>query len=78
MSDPQFSNRTDSRFTDWVKAAESGNSDGCVSVSRANDGSGDVAFADDKAGTSGPIQVYDRREWTLFLGAAKAGEFDHI
>ncbi|MEU4777445.1 DUF397 domain-containing protein [Micromonospora sp. NPDC023633] len=79
MSDPQqFTNHTDPRFTSWMKSPESGGNEGCLYVSTASDGSGDVALADSKAGPDAPIQVFNRTEWVAFLGGAKSGAFDHI
>lgn len=78
MSDPQFSNTTDPRFTDWEKSPASGANEGCLYVSPASDGSGDVAVADSKAGPGAPIQVFNRTEWVAFLSGAKSGAFDHI
>jgi hypothetical protein len=77
MPDPTI-NITDSRFTGWVKSPSSGPSEGCLYVSPAADGSGDVAVADDKAGPNSPIQVYTRTEWNAFLSGAKSGAFDSI
>lgn len=78
MSDPQFSNTSNPRFTAWEKSPASGANEGCLYVSPAGDGSGDVAVADSKAGPDAPIQVYNRTEWTAFLAGAKSGAFDHI
>lgn len=78
MSDPQFTNRTDARFAAWMKSPASGGNEGCLYVSTALDGSGDVALADSKAGPDAPIQVLNRTEWTAFLDGAKDGAFDHI
>lgn len=74
----QFTNTADPRFTDWVKSTASGGNEGCLYVSTAADGSGDVALADSKAGPDAPVQVYNRTEWTAFLAGAKSGAFDHI
>ena len=79
MSDPQqFTNTTDSRFTRWEKSPASGPSEGCLYVSPAADGSGDVGLADSKAGATGPVTILNRTEWTAFLTGAKSGAFDHI
>ena len=78
MSDPQFNNTTNPRFATWMKSPESGANEGCVYVSSAVDGSGDVAVADSKAGPDAPIQVFNRVEWTAFLAGAKSGAFDQI
>ncbi|MGC4769177.1 DUF397 domain-containing protein [Micromonospora sp. DT44] len=79
MSDPQqYTNRTNPRFTTWMKSPESGGNEGCLFVSTANDGSGDVALVESEAGTDAPIQVVPRKSWTAFLGGAKTGAFDHI
>ncbi|MEU1810916.1 DUF397 domain-containing protein [Micromonospora aurantiaca (nom. illeg.)] len=78
MSDPLFSNTTDPRFVSWEKSPQSGGNEGCIYLSVAADGSGDVAVADSKAGPGAPIQVYNRTEWAAFLAGAKAGAFDHI
>lgn len=78
MSDP-FSNTSDPRFTRWSKAyRQSGPNEGCLYVSRADDGSGDVALAESEAGPTGPITVVSARSWEAFLAGAKGGEFDHI
>jgi hypothetical protein len=61
-----------------MKSSESGGNEGCLYVSTAADGSGDVAIADSKAGPDAPIQVYNRTEWTAFLAGAKMGSFDRI
>ncbi|MFY1686513.1 DUF397 domain-containing protein [Plantactinospora sp. WMMB782] len=74
----KFSNTSDPRFRRWVKGSTSGGSDGCLFVASAEDGSGDVAIADSKAGPAAAVQVFNRREWAVFLAGAKAGEFDHI
>lgn len=79
MSDPQqFTNTTDQRFVSWEKSPTSGPNEGCLYVSPATDGSGDVAIADSKAGPDAPVQVYNRTEWTAFLSGARAGAFDHL
>ncbi|MGC4855249.1 DUF397 domain-containing protein [Micromonospora sp. DT4] len=79
MSDPrQFTNRTNARFSKWMKSPSSGPNEGCLYVSSAADGSGDVALADSKAGPDAPIQILNRVEWTAFIDGAKAGAFDHI
>lgn len=72
MSDPQYTNITDPRFTRWRKSTRSGGSESCVEVSEAVDGSGDVAVADSKAGPSAPIRVFTRPAWGAFVAAAKA------
>ncbi len=74
----KFSNTSDPRFRRWMKGSTSGGSDGCLFVAAAEDGSGDVAIADSKAGPDAGVQVFNRREWDVFLTGAKAGEFDHI
>lgn len=74
----KFNNASNPRFRRWVKGSGSGGSDGCLFVATAEDGSGDVAIADSKAGPGAPVQVYNRHEWDVFLTAAKSGEFDHI
>lgn len=74
----KFNNTSNPRFARWVKSPDSGGNDGCVYVSPAGDGSGDVAFADSKAGPDAPIQVFNRTEWDAFLSGAKSGAFDHI
>ncbi|MEO3922724.1 DUF397 domain-containing protein [Micromonosporaceae bacterium B7E4] len=79
MSDPQFTNTTDDRFTDWSKSEQtSGPSEGCLYVARANDGSGDVALTESEAGPTGPITVVNARSWEAFLAGAKLGAFDSI
>lgn len=79
MSDPQqFSNTTDERFTDWSKSPTSGANEGCLYVSRATDGSGDVALTESEAGPQGPITVVSAKSWTEFLAGARTGAFDTI
>ena len=73
-----FRNISDQRFLRWVKSSASGGSDGCLYVSPAEDGSGDVAIADSKEGQDGPIQVYSRGEWIAFLVGVKRGDFDLV
>ncbi len=74
----EFTNVTDARFERWVKAPQSGPSEGCLFVSAARDGSGDVALAESTDGENGPIVVVDRRSWAAFLAGARAGAFDTI
>lgn len=80
MSDPQqFKNTTDPRFVEWSKSEiTSGPSEGCVYVSRAADGSGDVALTESETGPQGPIAVVSQRSWEAFLAGAKLGAFDGI
>jgi hypothetical protein len=79
MTDPQqFTNTTDSRFPSWVKSPRSGGNDQCVYLATAVDGSGDVAVADSKAGSTAPVLVFNRAEWTAFLFGAQDGAFDSI
>ncbi|MEV4388319.1 DUF397 domain-containing protein [Micromonospora sp. NPDC049580] len=79
MSDPQqFRNTTDPRFTEWMKSPESGGNEGCLYVSTATDGSGDVALAESEDGPDAPIQVVPRASWDAFLAGARSGAFDHI
>ncbi len=73
-----FINVTDARFARWVKAPQSGPSEGCLYVSAAVDGSGDVALAESTDGERGPIVIVDRRSWSAFLVGAKGGAFDGI
>lgn len=72
----KFRNLTDPRFVEWTTA--SGGSEGCVFVSRANDGSGDVAIAESEHGPQGQITVVPARSWQVFLAGAKDGVFDGI
>ncbi len=74
----EFINVTDARFSRWVKAPQSGPSEGCLYVSVAEDGSGAVALAESTDGERGPIVVVDRRSWAAFLDGAKDGAFDGI
>ncbi|MBM0274158.1 DUF397 domain-containing protein [Micromonospora tarensis] len=77
MSDPQHN--TDPRFVTWMKSPESGGNEGCLYVSVANDGSGDVALSErTDADADAPIQVIPRRSWDAFLAGARKGAFDHI
>lgn len=79
MSDPQqFRNITDPAFVDWVKSPRSGNSDGCLYVAPAVDGSGRVALADSDDGPEGPVVVLTRASWEAFRGGVADGAFDHI
>jgi hypothetical protein len=79
MSDPQkFSNTTDGRFAAWSKSPTSGPSEGCVYVSRATDGSGDVALTESETGPQGPITVVSAKSWDEFLAGARTGAFDNI
>lgn len=72
----EFRNLTDPRFVEWTTA--SGGSEGCVFVSRANDGSGNVAIAESDDGPHGSITVVSDRSWRVFVAGAKDGVFDHI
>ncbi len=72
----EFRNLTDPRFVEWKTA--SGGSEGCVFVSRANDGSGSVAIAESEHGPHGPITVVPALSWRVFLAGAKDGVFDDI
>lgn len=74
----EFVNATDPRFAEWRKAPQSGPSEGCLYVSRAGDGSGDVALAESTDGERGPVIVLSRRSWEAFLEGAKTGAFDDI
>ncbi|MEU7590655.1 DUF397 domain-containing protein [Micromonospora sp. NPDC049230] len=79
MSDPQQFSTTDPRFVTWMKSPESGGNEGCLYVSTATDGSGDVALSERaEAGADAPIQVVPRASWAAFLQGAKNGAFDHI
>jgi len=73
-----FSNRTDPRFTRWTKSPLSSGNEGCIYLAKADDGSGDVAIADSKAGPDAPIQVYSRVEWVAFKDGVKSGAFDDL
>jgi hypothetical protein len=46
----------------------------CVEVAQAD---GDVAVRDSKH-REGPMLRFTRAEWAVFLGGAKAGDFDHL
>ncbi|GAB3817557.1 DUF397 domain-containing protein [Micromonospora zhanjiangensis] len=70
MSDPQFTNTTDPRFTAWRKSTKSGNEGTCVFVAESTD---TVAVADSKAGPDAPIVAVDRAAFAAFIGAVKAG-----
>lgn len=72
MSDPQFTNITDPRFSDWRKSSRSGNEGTCVYVSETADA---VAVADSKAGPDAPIHVFGREQFAAFVGAVKGGAF---
>lgn len=70
MSDPQFRNRTDPRFTTWWKSTRSNGSEGCLHIAT---GDGVVAIADSKDGADGPIHVVDRGAWGAFVAGVKRG-----
>lgn len=74
----KFQNVSDPRFVEWAKSPESGGSDGCLYVSTAVDGSGDVALAESTDGPAGPIVVVDRTSWSAFVAGAKGGAFDGV
>ena len=79
MSDPQqYTNSSNPRFVRWTKSPTSGPNEGCLYVSPAADGSGDVGLTDSKQGPTGPVTVLNRAEWDAFLSGAKSGAFDHI
>jgi hypothetical protein len=58
----------------WVKAEESNRDGNCVEVAKLDAGVGmrNSRFPD------GPALVYTDREWSVFVAAAKGGEFDHL
>jgi hypothetical protein len=56
------------------RRAKSCNAGNCVEVAAIDDG---VAIRDSK-NPNGEILRYSSSEWTSFLEAAKAGEFDHL
>ena len=60
----------------WVKAAASAGNGQCVEV--AGMPGGDRVAIRDSKDPFGPVLVYTAQEWTLFLDAAKAGEFDGL
>lgn len=70
MSDPQFRNTTDPRFTSWWKSTRSNGSQGCLYIST---GAGVVAIADSKAGPAAPILVVDQAAWGTFAAAVARG-----
>ena len=74
----KFNNSSDPRFTRWSKSPDSGGSDGCLYVSRADDGSGDVALTESETGPQGPIAVVNAKSWDAFLSGVKSGAFDQI
>ncbi|MEU8158060.1 DUF397 domain-containing protein [Micromonospora sp. NPDC048986] len=79
MSDPQFRNTTAGpAFRHWMKSPDSSNSDGCLYVSAANDGSGRVALAESEDGPDGPVLVLSRDSWEAFRSGTTSGAFDHI
>ncbi|MGW4399097.1 DUF397 domain-containing protein [Amycolatopsis nivea] len=59
----------------WRKPSACGpNSGNCVEVNLAEHGL--VGVRDSKIGSSSPVLVFDRGEWTRFVEAVRRGEFD--
>lgn len=56
----------------WQKSTISGDG-GCVEVAYAG---GMIGLRDSKDGGSGPVLVFNEREWSAFLAGARSGEFD--
>lgn len=56
----------------WRKSVNS-DSGGCVEVARSGD---QIGVRDTKDKGSGPMLVFNHREWTAFLAGARVGEFE--
>ncbi|MBF6350512.1 DUF397 domain-containing protein [Nocardia flavorosea] len=65
--------KTDPSNARWFKSRHSGPSRDCVEV--AGLGSESVGVRDSKSPT-GPVLVFPRSEWQVFLNAARKGAFD--
>lgn len=60
---------------EWEKSfASEPNGGSCVEVDMSQPG--EVAVRDDKLGETSPILTFDHDEWSAFLIAVKAGQFD--
>jgi hypothetical protein len=60
---------------EWEKSfASEPNGGSCVEVDKSQPG--EIAVRDDKLGEASPILIFDYAEWSAFLIAVKAGQFD--
>jgi hypothetical protein len=64
-------NRPDFSSATWRKSNNSGDG-GCVEVAYVD---GVIGVRDTKDNGSGPILMFNEREWTAFLAGARDGEF---
>lgn len=58
---------------EWVKSTRSGNNGQCV---EAMDTGPTVLLRDTKDNGNGPVLKFDATEWSSFVTAVKASEFD--
>jgi hypothetical protein len=58
----------------WIKAEESAQGNGCVELAQV----GDVIGIRDSKRPGGPVLEFTRHEIDTFVGAAQAGEFNHL
>ena len=58
----------------WFKSTRSDAQNICVEVAFLDNGS--VALRDSKDNGQGPVMVFTRDEWNVFIEGAKDGEFD--
>ena len=66
MSEPDWTTAA------WRKSVVS-DSGGCVEVARSGD---HIGVRDTKYQGTGPVLVFNHREWTAFLAGVRSGEFD--
>jgi hypothetical protein len=62
-----------SRFINWRKSSYSNNGGACVEVGIAP---GVVGVRDSKLGEDSPILAVTPADWSAFVSAVKAGQFD--
>ena len=67
--EPEF----DISGTRWRKSTRSGTNGNCVEVGT---GAAAIGVRDTKDHGHGPVLVFSRPSWDVFLDACKAGEFD--
>jgi ABC-type amino acid transport substrate-binding protein len=66
---------SDHTFTGWRRSSRSGSADSnCVEVALAHDDSVGVRDSKDQAG---PVLEFSPQQWSAFIAAVQAGEFDH-